>query len=221
MAGKFELKISKNGKYFFNLLAGNGQIILLSEMYESKTAAENGIASVQKKFWRRWALRTIDISNRRSVFYALQANGQEISEKSEMYKSAASMENGIASVKANATSTPIVEAQAGISRESRVVGENSLSRDAWAIFQSRITLLSKGREKLRKQSFLRRWRRCGGQLCKVSHRCLCDHEHYKAYDQKRDNVIDQLAIPQQRGTAVTASSICTPVAPDASFPLRS
>ena len=28
MAGKFELKKSKNDKYFFNLLAGNGQIIL-------------------------------------------------------------------------------------------------------------------------------------------------------------------------------------------------
>ena len=43
MAGKFELKVAKNGKYHFNLLAGNGQIILSSEMYESKSAAENGI----------------------------------------------------------------------------------------------------------------------------------------------------------------------------------
>ena len=46
MAGKFELKKSKNDKYFFNLLAGNGQIILSSEMYESKASALNGIASV-------------------------------------------------------------------------------------------------------------------------------------------------------------------------------
>jgi uncharacterized protein len=37
MAGKFELKKSKNGKTFFNLLASNGQIILTSEMYEAKT----------------------------------------------------------------------------------------------------------------------------------------------------------------------------------------
>ena len=43
MAGKFELKVSSNGKYHFNLKAGNGQIILSSEMYESKSAAENGI----------------------------------------------------------------------------------------------------------------------------------------------------------------------------------
>ena len=36
MAGKFEIKISTNGKPFFNLKAGNGQIILSSEIYESK-----------------------------------------------------------------------------------------------------------------------------------------------------------------------------------------
>ena len=48
MAGKFELKVAKNGKYYFSLLAGNGQNILQSEMYESKSAAENGIASVKK-----------------------------------------------------------------------------------------------------------------------------------------------------------------------------
>ncbi|MCB1845399.1 MAG: YegP family protein, partial [Halioglobus sp.] len=48
MAGSFELKVAKNGEYFFNLLAGNGQNILKSEMYSSKSAAMNGIASVQK-----------------------------------------------------------------------------------------------------------------------------------------------------------------------------
>ena len=46
MAGKFEIKKSKNSKFFFHLLAGNGQIILSSEMYESKASAQNGIASV-------------------------------------------------------------------------------------------------------------------------------------------------------------------------------
>ena len=48
MAGKFELKKSKNDKFFFNLLAGNGQIILSSEMYETKASALNGIESVKK-----------------------------------------------------------------------------------------------------------------------------------------------------------------------------
>ena len=39
---------SKNDKFFFNLLAGNGQIILSSEMYETKASALNGIESVKK-----------------------------------------------------------------------------------------------------------------------------------------------------------------------------
>ena len=48
MAGKFDLKMSLSGKYMFNLKAGNGQIILTSELYERKSAAENGIESVKK-----------------------------------------------------------------------------------------------------------------------------------------------------------------------------
>ncbi|MGZ8269811.1 MAG: YegP family protein, partial [Methylophilus sp.] len=48
MAGKFELKSAKSGQFHFNLLAGNGQIILQSEMYESKASALNGIESIKK-----------------------------------------------------------------------------------------------------------------------------------------------------------------------------
>ena len=48
MAAKFELKPAKGGKFMFNLKAMNGQVILTSELYESKKAAEKGIASVRK-----------------------------------------------------------------------------------------------------------------------------------------------------------------------------
>jgi uncharacterized protein YegP (UPF0339 family) len=48
MAGKFELYKDKAGKYRFRLKASNGQVIATGEAYESKAAAENGIASVQK-----------------------------------------------------------------------------------------------------------------------------------------------------------------------------
>lgn len=47
MAGKFELYQDKAGKYRFRLKASNGQVIAVGEAYESKSAAENGIASVQ------------------------------------------------------------------------------------------------------------------------------------------------------------------------------
>lgn len=45
---KFDRKTSTNGKYYFNLKATNGQIIGTSEMYESASGRDNGIASVQK-----------------------------------------------------------------------------------------------------------------------------------------------------------------------------
>ena len=45
---RYERKTSSNGKPFFNLKAGNGQIIGSSEMYESEASRENGIESVKK-----------------------------------------------------------------------------------------------------------------------------------------------------------------------------
>jgi uncharacterized protein YegP (UPF0339 family) len=47
MPGKFVLKKGTTGKYHFNLLAANGQVIATSETYERKQSALNGIASVQ------------------------------------------------------------------------------------------------------------------------------------------------------------------------------
>ena len=45
---KFERLEAKNGKFYFNLKATNGQIIGASQMYTSKKGMENGIASVRK-----------------------------------------------------------------------------------------------------------------------------------------------------------------------------
>jgi uncharacterized protein YegP (UPF0339 family) len=45
---RFERLESKNGKPFFNLKASNGKVIGSSEMYESLSSMENGIASVIK-----------------------------------------------------------------------------------------------------------------------------------------------------------------------------
>lgn len=47
-AARFEKKVSTNGKPYFVLKAGNHQVIGQSEMYESETARDNGIASVAK-----------------------------------------------------------------------------------------------------------------------------------------------------------------------------
>jgi uncharacterized protein YegP (UPF0339 family) len=48
MAGKFVLKKGSSGKYHFNLVAANGQVIATSEAYERKQAALSGIESVKK-----------------------------------------------------------------------------------------------------------------------------------------------------------------------------
>ena len=45
---RFEIKVAKNGKPFFNLKASNGQIIGGSQMYASERNMKAGIASVMK-----------------------------------------------------------------------------------------------------------------------------------------------------------------------------
>ena len=108
MAGKFELKVSSNGKYHFNLKAGNGQIILSSEMYESKASAVNGIASVQKNAGDDARFERKESTNGKPYFNLKSTNGQVIG-KSEMYESVASIENGIESVKKNGPEGVTVE----------------------------------------------------------------------------------------------------------------
>jgi len=47
MSGKYVLKKGESGKFHFNLLAGNGEIIATSQHYERKESAKAGIKSVQ------------------------------------------------------------------------------------------------------------------------------------------------------------------------------
>jgi uncharacterized protein len=48
MAARFVLKKGSTGKYRFNLVATNGQIIATSEAYESNASALKGIESVKR-----------------------------------------------------------------------------------------------------------------------------------------------------------------------------
>jgi len=101
MAGKFELKKSTNGQYVFNLKAANGQVILSSETYTEKRGAQGGIASVQKNAPDDKRYDRKKSSSGQDYFVLTATNGQTIG-RSEMYSSAAAMENGIESVKKNA-----------------------------------------------------------------------------------------------------------------------
>ncbi|NQX90070.1 MAG: YegP family protein [Halioglobus sp.] len=106
MAGKFDLKKSPSGKFMFNLKAANGQIILTSELYDSKGAAENGIASVQKNAVEERRFERKESKNGQPFFVLKASNGQIIG-KSEMYSGAAAVENGIESVRTNGPSAAI------------------------------------------------------------------------------------------------------------------
>jgi len=111
MPGKFEIKTGKNGKVHFNLKASNGQVILTSESYSDRKAAEKGIASVRKNAANDARFERKTAKDGSPYFVLKAANGEPIG-KSEMYKTAKSMENGIASVKKNAPDSPIADAAA-------------------------------------------------------------------------------------------------------------
>jgi len=110
MAGKFVIKTAKTGKVHFNLKASNGQIIFTSEKYESRSGAEGGIESVKKNASNDGRFERKKAKDGSSFFVLKAANGEPIG-KSEMYKTAKSMENGIASVGKNAPDAPVVDAE--------------------------------------------------------------------------------------------------------------
>jgi hypothetical protein len=101
MSATYDLKHGANGeKYRFNLKAANGEVVLVSETYESKESALKGIESVKENariddhFERK-------NSKRSEPYFVLKAANGQIIGISEMYSSEAACENGIASVKKN------------------------------------------------------------------------------------------------------------------------
>ncbi|EHR70676.1 hypothetical protein BurJ1DRAFT_1816 [Burkholderiales bacterium JOSHI_001] len=106
MAGWFELNKNDKGQYAFVLKAGNAEVILRSEQYESKGSAENGIASVQKNCSSDGNYDRKEASDGRFYFNLKAANHQVIG-TSQMYKSASGRDDGIASVKANGSSAVV------------------------------------------------------------------------------------------------------------------
>ncbi len=98
--GKFVITKRNNGEYQFNLKAGNGQTILSSEGYSSKTSCDNGIDSVRKNSQDDSKYDRKTSSNGKYYFNLKATNGQIIG-TSEMYESEAARDNGIASVKSN------------------------------------------------------------------------------------------------------------------------
>ncbi|NAS12800.1 YegP family protein [Poritiphilus flavus] len=106
--GKFEIKKDKAGKFRFNLKASNGQVILSSEGYNTKSACENGIESVRKNSQNDKMFDVSVAKNGKPRFNLKASNGQVIG-TSQMYASSATCSKGIASVKKNAPGAGVVD----------------------------------------------------------------------------------------------------------------
>ncbi len=120
--GKFVIRKTNTGVKF-DLKAGNGEVIAASEVYSSEDACRNGAASVKKnapiaEIEDQTAEAVETKKNPKFEVYADKAgefrfrlkaaNGQVIA-VSEGYKTMASCQNGIASVKKNAPDADVVE----------------------------------------------------------------------------------------------------------------
>ncbi|RKG29397.1 YegP family protein [Acinetobacter tianfuensis] len=108
MAGWFEISQSKDEQFRFVLKAGNGEIILTSELYKAKASALNGIESVQKNCTDDKRYERLEAKNGKPYFNLKAANHQIIG-SSQFYGSEQSRDKGIESVKANGISTVIKE----------------------------------------------------------------------------------------------------------------
>ncbi len=101
MAGKFEIKATKNGQFMFNLKASNGEIILTSEMYKTMKGLKNGIKSVRTNSKVADHFKTM-MSKMGEPYFVLRAGNYQVVGRSEMYSSDNALANGIESVKKNA-----------------------------------------------------------------------------------------------------------------------
>lgn len=101
MPAKFELYKDKAKEFRFRLKASNGQTILASEGYKTKTAAKNGIESVKKNSTDDARYDRKQGGRGKPRFNLMARNGRVIG-TSQGYDSAGACEKGITSIKKNA-----------------------------------------------------------------------------------------------------------------------
>ena len=112
MNGWFELQRSSDDQFHFVLKAGNAEVILGSERYTTRAAAENGIASVRANSADDARYERKTASDGRYHFNLKVANHQVIG-SSQLYASQAAREAGINSVKANGQTATVKDKTAG------------------------------------------------------------------------------------------------------------
>lgn len=96
MPGKFEIFKDKAGEFRFRLRSRNGEIVLASEGYKSKSSAKNGVASVQKNCADA---ACFDKKKSRGKFrFNLKARNHQVIGTSQGYDSEAACNKGIKAI---------------------------------------------------------------------------------------------------------------------------
>jgi uncharacterized protein YegP (UPF0339 family) len=106
MDGWFDVNKSKANDFYFVLKAGNGEVVLTSEMYKSKDSANVGIASVQLNSAENGSFESSVSSDGKYRFNLKAANHQVIG-TSQLYTTEGSRDEGIKTVKKNGKSKTI------------------------------------------------------------------------------------------------------------------
>jgi hypothetical protein len=101
MASKCHLKKASDGQFHFNLHAGNGEIILSSELYKARQSALDGIESVRRNAQRDGAFEIKETTAGKFHFVLKASNGQVVGQ-SQQYASKAAASGGVESVQKNA-----------------------------------------------------------------------------------------------------------------------
>ncbi|MEB3753688.1 YegP family protein [Acinetobacter sp. MD2(2019)] len=100
MSGWYEISKATDGQYRFVLKAGNGEVVLTSELYKAKASALNGIESVQKNSPDDVHYARLTAKNGKAYFNLKAANHQIIG-SSQMYSTEQGRDKGVESVKNN------------------------------------------------------------------------------------------------------------------------
>ena len=106
--GHYHLKKASNGQFHWNLAAANGETVLSSELYTTKAAAQNGIASCRVNSPLDARYDKLVAANGQSYFNLKAGNGEVIG-TSERYSSATARDNGIDACKRNGPDAVLVD----------------------------------------------------------------------------------------------------------------
>lgn len=103
---KFQIFIGRDNQFYCRLYAKNGEIILGSEGYVSKSGCQNGISSVKENAPKdeRYVRKTATDGQ---FYFVLTAPNNEVIGKSEMYTTERRRNDGIEALKKTAPDAPI------------------------------------------------------------------------------------------------------------------